>query len=169
MSYYNLIQDALDYFDKCRERTYKTLKEISSINWTVDDNNFKNNTIQFLDNNKNIVHEFYYEFIGSYYKNYDTWIWGWAYPTNPKKTISLIKQVLNYGINIEFPKEEINEDILLLKNALINSRIKLNNNEMQYEILIAIVLYLTKTLYIFQNVSAPFLQQSFYILMPKTN
>jgi len=164
MSYYNIIPDALEYYDKCKEETESLLSKKSyDVDWHINENNLENDSIRFVDKDGHIINEFYYELIGYYYDDYDTWIWGWAYPSNPKKTTHLIRKVLTYGLNMEITDN--NPEMILLKTALINSRIKLNDSFLQCEILNAIVLYLSKTKYIFQYLQYP-LYRSFYILFP---
>ena len=149
MEYRDLIINALDYYDRCVENSMnlKLIGGSSNIEFQITDDETKHNKIICTDEHGNKT-EFFYEFIGKYLLEHNTWVWGWSMPEIEKKSSNLSKRVLNYGIDMVITKEsKLDVDMALVKIALINSRVITSIKEV--EILCGIFLYFTKLPYIY--------------------
>lgn len=92
-----------------------------------------------------------YSLLGSFNKQHSIWMWGWSIPQRNKSENLLSKKLLNYALSID-PTTESEENItynIILKSELLNSKIYLENPDIELEKYKAIAMYLTKSNYIF--------------------
>ena len=71
------------------------------------------------------------------------WNWAWSIPILKKKNISIIKKILNYGMDLESDSHNI-----FVKKELITSKFEISN-PVQIDIHLSIVSYLSKLPFIF--------------------
>jgi len=85
------------------------------------------------------------EYMGIYLKESNIWVWSWS--TNISKSlIPLSSNLINYALSFE--EDKINrEDFSLIRTMLVNSRIKIQNND-NLELLLGMILYITKGVFI---------------------
>lgn len=80
------------------------------------------------------------EILGMYDKKNKVWIWGWVNPYYLSEDLVTVKELLNYGLSLEY---KTNTDIhYYLKLNLVNSRIGMNKLELVIHL--AIISYLLK-------------------------
>lgn len=136
-----LIPDALNYYDNNNQKIHKLYK--SFYYYTNKRSKLDNvkNLIYFYDKDKKELTHFDFEVIGLYTSNSKTWLWAWASPELRKNATYKIKQVLDYGIDLD-PDEK------LLKTELITSKFFIDD-PIQLDIHIAIASYMTKIPFIY--------------------
>lgn len=132
----NIITDALRYYDNNIEKYNDFYNKIDNVDFKESTNDLEHNIIIFYDKNKKKIFESKYEIIGLYNDFANVWTWAWSIPSNTRNKIQIIKNVLNYGI-------DLNPDQVFLKTELITSRFKISNN-IQLDIHSAIASYLAK-------------------------
>jgi hypothetical protein len=149
MNSFDIVKDALSYYDKNNEKYADIKKKISYIREVENPNNVTESWLGFYDSNRNELFRSKVEIIGRYYGRYNVWIWGWALPVD-YHYVSTIRQVLLYGTSIRSSGVPGIDQMTLssFKNELVNSRMKINN-KIQLEIHCAIASYLTKIPFIF--------------------
>lgn len=120
------IENIFDYYDNIPN---------ININFKYFKYDRDNQEILFFDSNKELLKKYKYQILGKI-NNIDNilhWYWGWSLNFIKSKII-LSKKLFEYGLNT---------DIDYLKQILVNSNIKVNNNYSK-ELIIAISLYLLK-------------------------
>ena len=133
----NLIKSSIEYFD-LKETEFKSIK-YDIIYENKSDLNYNNIIIKSISNNKK---KFNYEILCKIDKSNKMIIWSWALPNIEKNKTFISRNLLKYGL-------DLNDDSLIeLKNILINSKIRYQNNN-SMNILFDIFLFLTKKEWIF--------------------
>lgn len=136
----NIIKSALESYDKNQEKILKMLKDVYYLDLNASG---RVKYITFYDKNKKKILESSYQLAGIYLENSNTWKWGWTLPGRNKDETNLSRKVLDYAFNLD----HLNE--IELRSQLINSTIPILNN-MQMDINIAIISYITKIPFIFK-------------------
>jgi hypothetical protein len=132
-----LIINALNYYDKNYEHINNIFKNVEYYSFMNSKNDLEHSVIIFYDNKQKKLFESRYEVISVFLPKVDIWIWGWAIPIFKKNQSSLIKKVLNYGLDLD-------QNYTLLKSSLTTSRLKVDN-KVQLDINIAIASYISKS------------------------
>lgn len=144
----NIIKNSLEYYDSKYNNLIKKLKIEKNEHVIKKDNNFdlKENIFIIKDINNNNKFKSNYEILCSWDEENKIITWAWALPNINKNKMYISKNLLNYGL-------DLNDDNLLeLKNILINSKIKIEN-KISLRILMMIFLFLSKkdAFFIFDN------------------
>jgi hypothetical protein len=144
----NIIKNSLEYYDSKYNNLIKKLKIEKDEHVIKRDNNFdlKENIFIIKDINNNNKFTSNYEILCSWDEENKIITWAWALPNINKNKMYISKNLLNYGL-------DLNDDNLLeLKNILINSKIKIEN-KISLNILMMIFLFLSKkdAFFIFDN------------------
>lgn len=135
----NIIKNSLEYYDSKYNNLIKKLKIEKNEHVIKKDNNFdlKENIFIIKDINNNNKFTSNYEILCSWDEENKIITWSWALPNINKNKMYISKNLLNYGL-------DLNDDNLLeLKNILINSKIKIEN-KISLNILMMIFLFLSK-------------------------
>jgi hypothetical protein len=135
------IRDALDFYDKNREKFSAFFNKVKYVKF-VNNNNIIDDII-FYDDDKNILLESSYEILGVYLPKSNFWKWSWSIPTVHKKYTYISRKILEYAFNLDHNNE------LSLRSELINSKIKIVN-DLQLDIHIALSSYIGKQPLIFK-------------------
>jgi hypothetical protein len=148
----NIIKDALEKYDRDNEKYENLKKKIKYIRVAeIEPADMYGLKLVFYDKNKEELFRSRIEILGKYFNSVNTWIWGWALSDIDKAITTVIRKVFLYGtdINIGTVKNEtIRHENILLKNELITSRFRIDN-DIQIDIHCAIASYLSKKPFIF--------------------
>lgn len=131
-----LVKEALEYFDSNQYKYIENVKRLKYIEFIDSEKDFEHNQIILYDDKFNKLEKAKYEYIGTYDSLTMIWSWAWAIPTLKKKNTTILRKILNYGIELE-PTNNF------LKTELITSRFRVTN-KIQLDIYSAIVSYLSK-------------------------
>jgi hypothetical protein len=131
-----LVKEALEYFDSNQYKQDIIVKRLKYIEFIDSEKDFEHNQIVLYDDKFNKLDKAKYEYIGSYDSTTMIWSWAWAIPSMKKKNTTIIRKILNYGVELE-PTNNF------LKTELITSRFRVTN-KIQLDIYSAIVSYLSK-------------------------
>jgi hypothetical protein len=131
-----MVRESLDYFDDNQYKLQDLLRKLKYIEYVESEKDFEHNEIILYDENFNKLDRSKYEYIGTYDSSTLIWSWAWSIPTMKKKNTTILKKILNYGIELE-PTNNF------LKTELITSRFRVTN-KIQLDIYSAIVSYLSK-------------------------
>lgn len=131
-----LVKEALEYFDSNQYKQEELVRILRYIEFIDSEKDFEHNQIVLYDDNFNKLDKSKYEYIGTYDSTTMIWSWAWAIPTMKKKNTTILRKILNYGIELE-PTNNF------LKTELITSRFRVTN-KIQLDIYSAIVSYLSK-------------------------
>lgn len=131
-----LVKEALEYFDSNQYNQDSIIKRLKYIKFVDSEKDFEHNQILLYDDEFNKLEKAKYEYIGSYDSTTMIWSWAWAIPSMKKKNTTIIRKILNYGVELE-PTNNF------LKTELITSRFRVTN-KIQLDIYSAIVSYLSK-------------------------
>jgi hypothetical protein len=131
-----LVKEALEYFDSNQYKQDDIVRKLRYVEYIDSDKDFEHNQIVLYDDNLNKLEKSRYEYIGTYDSTTMIWSWAWAIPTMKKKNTTILRKILNYGIELE-PTNNF------LKTELITSRFRVTN-KIQLDIYSAIVSYLSK-------------------------
>lgn len=131
-----LVKEALEYFDSNQYNQDSIIKRLKYIKFVDSEKDFEHNQIVLYDDEFNKLDKAKYEYIGSYDSTTMIWSWAWAIPSMKKKNTTIIRKILNYGVELE-PTNNF------LKTELITSRFRVTN-KIQLDIYSAIVSYLSK-------------------------
>lgn len=132
----DVVINALEYYDQNTIKYNKFFSKVKSIKFERpmrDDDHYK---IIFSDSNDEIIGVSKYENVGVFSQRGRIWTWAWSVPTFTKQTTKLIRNVLNYGLDIDVQDR-------LLKTELITSRFEITSS-IQIDVHVAIASYLTK-------------------------
>jgi hypothetical protein len=135
----NIIKNSLEYYDSKYNNLIKKLKIEKNEHIIKRDNSFdlKENIFIIKDINNNNKFKSNYEILCSWDEANKIITWAWALPDINKNKMYISKNLLNYGL-------DLNDDNLLeLKNILINSKIKVEN-KISLDMLMMIFLFLSK-------------------------
>ena len=143
-----IVKDALEYYDKNNELYDKLKQKIRFVKITTKTHNtgIDGLYLTFYDKHKQEMFTSRTEILGKFYNRYNVWIWGWAIPSVDASNVSVIRKVLLYGTNLDVISDinvSSNENMMLLKNELVTSRLKIDDN-VQVDIHCAIACYLAK-------------------------
>ena len=131
-----LVKEALEYFDSNQYKQEELVRKLKYVEFIDSDKDFEHNQIILYDDEFNKLDKTRYEYIGSYDSTTMIWSWAWAIPTMKKKNTTILRKILNYGVELE-PTNNF------LKTELITSRFRVTN-KIQLDIYSAIVSYLSK-------------------------
>lgn len=131
-----MLKEALEYYDSNQFKLEEIIKKIKYIKYKESEKDFEHNEIILFDNNYNQIEKSKYEYIGTYDSTTSIWSWAWSIPTMKKKNTTILRKILNYGVELE-PTNNF------LKTELITSRFRVTN-KIQLDIYSAIVSYLSK-------------------------
>lgn len=136
-----LVTNALEYYDKNKDKNLEKFKGLKYINFLGDNDKGDLSRKKLLLYDENKVHKktYKYEFIGVFYKQTETWSWGWAIPHVPKKLTFILRKILNYGFDLE--PENLNNQFL--RTELITGRFRISN-PIQLDLHTAIASYISK-------------------------
>jgi hypothetical protein len=147
-----IISRAYEYLDKQKELYSKYINE-NLYFYTNPINNTDMDLSTFImyddETQKNIILTGDYSIIGYFNNSISTWYWGWATPSSLKTQTYLSRKILNYGLDIDI-YNSVDEDITLnsiFKAELLNSKIHMENSNIEIEKYLAIALYITKSDY----------------------
>lgn len=141
----DIIKIALEYYDKHSQKYDDIIKDVDSVNFHKAQNDLEYNKITLYNKNNKLLFEGKYEIMGAYYPNTQIWIWGWALSKLNKSYVKTIKNIFDYGI-------QLNPDIpsnYFLKLELLTSRLKISD-EIQLEIYTSLASYLSKNSFIYK-------------------
>lgn len=141
----DIIKNALEYYDKEKEKNIEFIDKISKIKILLDK---KNPYLKIFDHNNNYIYKCKFNKISSYYVKHKILLWEWGYLANPKISYDFSRKILNYGLDLD----DIQKENVILKNELINTRIYIDNI-MQFDIHLALISYILKSIFII-----PFIQ-----------
>jgi hypothetical protein len=131
-----MIKEALDYYDSNQYKLEDLNRKIKYIKFIESEKDFEHNEIILYDIEANKLDKAKYEYIGTFDSSTSIWSWAWSIPTMRKKNTTILRKILNYGIELE-PTNNF------LKTELITSRFRVTN-KIQLDIYSAIVSYLSK-------------------------
>ena len=162
------IRTAINYYDNNNtwkkkynitnsENLYSTWQKGNDLNpWKVK---IYGNDINPLNQNINEISG-NFEVIAYHYIYENIWCWSWVIPFLTKSLTNISRDLLKYGIDTSIQQEEKNlqnnkhstyedydSNFLLIKSLLINSRIKINDTDIDLLILKSITLYFTHKKY----------------------
>ena len=143
----NLINDALEYYDKNNDKYDSFFKNVKYVHFEMANTDVEHNRIIMMDKDRRIIINSRYENIGIYNNNSHTWIWAWSVPIFKKNSTQIAKKIINYGMNID-----LLTDSNFLKTELITSRFRISN-PIQLDIHVAIASYLSKQPLIYKYVT----------------
>jgi len=133
-----LIINSLKYYDKNREQYTRLYNRFKYFLYIKSDSDTEYNIIVFYDKNKKEIYRSRYEIIGSYYKIYNLWTWGWSHPSLKKNLSQTSRKILNYGLDIPPTDED-----MYMRSELITSRFRITS-DIQLDIHVALASYLSK-------------------------
>lgn len=136
----DLIKNALEYYDKENDKYNKILKKVVRHSFEDTKGDLNPSFITLYDKNDKKLLTAEYQSIGYYYELFKLWIWSWAKP-NPKKTVSLSRKILSYGLEYDSDPEDLL--MCIFRSRLITSRFIIPNKT-QLDVHIAIAGYLSK-------------------------
>ncbi len=134
----DMYKNALSLYDKKKLNDKNNFKNLTNVKMELSYNDIKLNKIT-LKSNKTIIYKGEFEIISVV--NLNIWSWVWSIPIFDNSISLKTKKILDFGLNI---KGDINNDIIeQLHGYLINTNVVLDN-KIKKELLLAIVMYLTK-------------------------
>ena len=139
----NTIKIALESYDKNKITFGTTFKKTNKIKMMLVYNDVDINKIEIMRDDK-ILYNGSFELVGTLQLLDDSkvWSWSWNIPGLHKSINKKVRSLLDYGINkIDDSKNEV---LGLIKQYLINGNLMLANN-IEKELLLAIISYLTKS------------------------
>lgn len=155
-----LIKNALEYYDKNKDKYHNKFKDVKYISTEVSDKDTEQTVKYFYDENFKLLFKSRCEYIGIYDEKYNIWSWAWSISFLKKNETNIIRKVLTYGTELD-PKSSF------LKSELILSRFKISN-KIQLDIHLAIVSYLAKKTLIFpQNYSTKIIDNKYIDITDK--
>jgi hypothetical protein len=140
----SLVKDALAYYDTNNEKYNKIILDNKYFKIIKNKLDSEHNTIILYNENKKEIYKSRYEIIGIYDFYNSVWTWGWSIVDLRKNTTSIIRKVLQYGLELD-PEDNF------IKIELINSRFRVSNRT-QLDIHLAIASYLSKKPVIYELV-----------------
>lgn len=134
----DLIIKSLNYFDKQNSEYSKYIKNTYLIH--------TKNSIQIIDKNSNKILEAEAEVLGIFHHKTNVFLWGWLLPYLSIKETTIIRELLNYGLQLN-PTSNSTEHFFL-KPLLVNSRINIDS-DIELNTIQAISAYLLRNKYRF--------------------
>lgn len=131
------IKKALVYYDKINTK-YNNLIKSTNIDF--------NDPSTIIFKNNDIEEKYEYEILGYFDNTTKIWLWGWIIPNLTSDMTSISRELLEYGLKLE--PTTINEEHVLIKSLLVNSRI-LIEEDTTLGINLAIYSYLSRIKYLF--------------------
>ena len=140
---------AYEYLDKKKELYEKYVKNGDFIFHHVESNNdMELLKFELQDRHtKKILLRGSYSTIGFYNNFLSTWYWGWAVPFPIKSENYLSRKMLMYALDIDILQNENANVDSILKAELLNSKIFMENHEIEIEKYVALSIYITKSDY----------------------
>lgn len=151
-----LIPQAFEYYDNQYNKFKKYFDNdvlSTGIDFKIPDNDIDEMvfTLKNIKTDK-ILLKGTYSLLGTFNNQHSIWMWGWAIPQRNKAENLISKKILNYALSIDSFDKNTEDDVtnnMILKSELLNSKIYLENPEIEIEKYKALSLYLTKSNYIF--------------------
>lgn len=140
----SLVRNALSYYDANKEKYKKIFLNDEYFKIIKNKLDNEHNTIILYDENKKEIYKSRYEIIGIYDFPNSLWTWGWSIVDLRKNTTTIIRKVLQYGLELD-PEDNF------IKIELINSRFRVSTRT-QLDIHLAIASYLSKKPIIYELV-----------------
>jgi hypothetical protein len=122
----DIIKQSIINYDKMLYNLSNKYKSIKSIKF-IDETSDLQNSVVIINGDK-----FNYNVLGRFDNSTNFWEWGWSFEKIKNKTYDL-RQLFLYGI------ENYDDDYKILRDILINSRIKIDN-KLNLEIILGISL-----------------------------
>jgi len=155
-----LIKNALEYYDKNKDKYYNKFTNVKYISTEVSEKDTEQTVKYFYDDSFKLLFKSRCEYIGIYDEKYNIWSWAWSISFFKKNETNIIRKVLTYGTELD-PRSSF------LKSELILSRFKISN-KIQLDIHLAIVSYLAKKAIIFpQNYSTKIIDNKYIDITDK--
>ena len=145
------IKDALHMYDKNKDKFSSLVKSVAYVKKKDKSGDIESNIIGLYDKNDKLLYKAKYELIGLFNHQHDLWVWGWAVPNARKNLTYSSRQVLQYGLDIDYTKDH-------LKTELITSRLEISS-PIQIDINLAVASMLVKTPFIYKLTINPSLAQ----------
>ena len=136
------IPNVLEYYDKNNETYDAFLKKIQYYKIVRGTNDLEYSYFYLYDKDKKEILKSRYENIGVYNNKSHTWAWAWSVPRFTKNTTTIVRKIVNYGMELPF-------DALFLKTELITSRFRITSS-IQLDMHIALASYLSKKPLVFR-------------------
>ena len=151
MSNYDIIPEALEYYDKFKLKNRSIINEIDRVELKENSNDIEDNHIIFYNKNNKIIKEAPYEVMSIYDKENKIWIWAWADCNLYKNQTKICRKLLEYSLNIDIREknEESRDQLIFIKSNFITSRLYIESNN-QLDINIALACYLSKSNFIYK-------------------
>ena len=111
----DIIKQSIIYYDKMLYNLSNKYKNINSIKF-LDESSDLQNSVAIINGDK-----YTYNVLGRFDNSTNFWEWGWSFEKIKNKTYDL-RLLFTYGI------ENYDDDYKILRDILINSRIKIENN-----------------------------------------
>lgn len=149
-----LLFNAFNYLDKKTVEHENIFNDYDRYSFKISKNDMGKNKMFFYKNNKKIIIADF-DYMGYFNKKTRLWAWSWGRFDFPKPLTYVSRKLLNYGLDINVEKVTLksNHEFQIdlkqaLKILLVNSRLIINT-EIGYEILKALIIYITKSKYLF--------------------
>ena len=151
MSNYDIIPEALEYYDKFKLKNRSIINEIDRVELKENSNDIEDNHIIFYNKNNKIIKEAPYEVMSIYDKENKIWIWAWADCNLYKNQTKICRKLLEYSLNIDIREknEESRDQLIFIKSNFITSRLYIESNN-QLDINIGLACYLSKSNFIYK-------------------
>jgi hypothetical protein len=150
-----IVSMAYEYLDKKKEiyEKYFKFKNRTFYERQKPNDDMEKLKFDIKDDNGKILIRGTYSIIGFFNNFLSTWYWGWAVPFPVKSENYLSRKMLMYALDIDIDthNNSINTNSML-KAELLNSKIFMENPNVEIEKYIALALYVTKSEY-YYNVS----------------
>lgn len=149
----DIIKNALEYYDKEKEKNIELLDKIFNIKLIFDK---KTPYIKIFDHNNNYIYKCKFNKISSYFVKHKILLWEWGSLASLKSSYEFSRKILNYGLDLDLNLDTKEKENIILKNEIINTRIYIDNI-IQFDIHLALISYILKSSFII-----PFIQNSEY-------
>lgn len=140
----DIISKALEYQDKSYIKYKSLFDRVARVQHVEAKSDMDRSVITLYDANNEKLLESRYELVGIFSSYYDVWCWGWSLPTVNKNMSYKIREILNYGLNLD---EKSN---LFIKYELLSSRLKIRD-KIQLDIYPSLAAYLAKCPIIYEQ------------------
>lgn len=134
----NVLKIALDNYDKTKIEQDQMFKIANNISFNLSYNDIKKSTFKLHDKKKE------FEILSVYNTNKTTWSWAWELQNLPKNMYTKSLQLHNYGMS-QINSNETN--LAFIRKILISHEITMTN-PIDFDVILALSLYLTKSKYI---------------------
>lgn len=134
----NVLKIALDNYDKTKLEQDQIFKIVDNISFNLSYNDIQKSTFKLHNKKKE------FEILSVYNTNKATWSWAWELQNLPKNMYTKSLQLHNYGMS-QINSNEAN--FAFIRKILISHEITILN-PIDFDVILALSLYLTKSRYI---------------------